>query len=168
MFLVLILIMLVMVAVTIMLPQFTGLAKYKKNPDYLAKKNEKLKDKELKAMKNQYNNNNNTYTYQAPDAELEGDDIIESKSSAFSGVRSRLHNLHTPNITESDIPIKLELVGESELKRRMGANKSVGRITNNLVKADPTSFDYDVDEFIDEENRKDREEEALKYGSADV
>jgi hypothetical protein len=170
MFLVLLLVMIIMVVVTLMLPQITGLAKYTTNPDYVSKKREKLKEKESKEKSR--SNTNTTYTYQAPDAELDADDAITSQTSAFSGVRSKLKNIHTPNITERDIPIKLELVGESELKRRVRKNDINGRITENVIKADPTSFDYDVDEFIDEENEKDVKESQInaqsKYGLAEV
>ncbi|KAG0673384.1 hypothetical protein C6P40_002958 [Pichia californica] len=165
MFLVIMGVMVVMVVVTIFLPQLSGLATYTNNPDYIKKQNEK---KESKAkISNQFTTEQHDL-YEAPDAYIDGDDIVKT-SSRFTSVRSTINKITHPNLTERDIPIKLELFGESDLKRRARSNKeNVGtNITN-----DPNNFDYDIDEFIDEENKKDEQEylEAAekKYGSANV
>lgn len=160
--------MVVMVAITIILPQLSGLATYTKNPDYIEKQKEKKKT-ELKSSSSQ--NSGNQYTYEAPDAELDGDELTSTNtSSRFNGVRSALNKITHPHLTEKDIPIKLELVGENELKRRVHSNKDNSK--GKVLTADPNNFDYDLDEFIDEENRKDQienqEEAQKKYGLADV
>lgn len=156
--------MVVMVAITISLPALSGLVTYKKNPEYVEKKRNRL---------NKMKNNSPAvsdaasvpYTYEAPDANFDIDDLVSSQSSAFSGVRSKLKNLHAPKITENDIPVKLELVGESELKRRVRGSHSRGKIA---VDINPTTYDYDIDELIDEELEKDREEAREKFGTSEV
>lgn len=163
--------MVLMVAATVMLPKITGLATYTKNPDYVQKKRERNHRED--DARNTQPSVSNTFTYEAPDANMEGDEVVESKTSAFSKVGSKLKKMaHAPNITESDIPIKLELVGENELKRRARKGKTTSTITPNVLKVDPTSFDYDIDEFIDDENERDyrdkQEEAQKKYGMAHV
>lgn len=154
--------MVIMVAITVMLPTVSGLVTYKKNPGYAAKKQEK---KNKRNTNDNVTTNSNGFTYEAPDADIDADDFVSSKSSAFSGVRSKLSKLHAPKITENDIPIKLELVGESELKRRArGVNKR-GKVDLNI---NPAAYDYDIDELIEEEMEKDEIEKRQMYGSNDV
>lgn len=157
-----------MVAITIMLPQLSGLATYTNNPDYIEKQKEK-KQAKLKSTSSQ--SLENQYTYEAPDAEMDGDELTSTNtSSKFSGVRSALNKITHPNLTEKDIPIKLELVGENELKRRVHSKKD--DFNGKILTSNPNNFDYDLDEFIEEENRKDQmeyqKEAQKKYGLADV
>lgn len=171
MFLIILVVMVVMVAITIMLPQLSGLATYTNNPDYIAKQRERkeAKNKSRPSQKFSGQQQQNAFTYAAPDADIEGDDqAVSSKSSAFKGVRSTLNKLAHPQLTESDIPIKLELVGENELKRRARRREEEPKKIN----ADPNNFDYDIDEFIDEENRKEvlesQQDAQRRYGMSDV
>lgn len=163
--------MVVMVAVTIMLPQLSGLTTYTNNPDYIAKQRERKEAKNKSRSSRDFSGQQqqNAFSYAAPDAEIEGEDqAVSSKSSAFRGVRSTLSKLAHPQITESDIPIKLELVGENELKRRARRREEEPKKIN----ADPNNFDYDIDEFIDEENRKEvlesQQDAQRRYGMSDV
>ena len=171
MFLILLVVMVVMVAVTIMLPQLSGLTTYTNNPDYIAKqrKRKEAKNKSRSSRDLLGQQQQNTFSYAAPDAEIEADDqAVSSRSSAFKGVHSTLSKLTHPQLTESDIPIKLELVGENELKRRARRREEEPKEIN----ADPNSFDYDIDEFIDEENRKEalesQQDAQRRYGMSDV
>lgn len=171
MFLIILIVIVVMVAVTIMLPQLSGLVTYTNNPDYIQKQKEK-KEAENKSRGLEHQTGlqqPNAFAYEAPDANLEGDDeILSSKSSAFKGVRSTLGKLTHPQLTESDIPIKLELVGENELKKRVRRKD----VESEKVNTDPNDFDYDIDEFIDEENKKDvvesQQEAQKRYGLSSV
>lgn len=177
MFLILLFAMVVMVLVIALLPQFTGLVKYTNNPDYIEKKRKKelLREEKLKeSQKNNYDNNNNTGYYQEPDQYI--DDETEgitssSKTSKFS-IRSKLNNLAHTQITEKDIPIKLELTGESELKRRVRGKNTNSIPISEVLKANPNNYDYDIDEFIEEENNnevlEEQQDAERKYGTYTV
>lgn len=165
--------MVLMVGVTIMLPQMSGLATYAKNPEYLKKQRERETERRNKGSDNYTSKDQaQSYTYEAPDAYIDGDDdVATSTSSAFKGVRSKLSKIAHAKVTESDIPVKLELFGENDLKRRAkrNAGNSVGKIGINN---DPNEYDYDLDAFIEEENINDsiqqQKEAARKYGTSDV
>lgn len=146
--------MLVMGAVTIMLPALSGLVTYKKNS---RKSQHQVSFKPVPAA-------DVPYTYTAPDADINVEDIVSSKTSALHDVRTKLGRLHAPKITEDDLPIKLELVGENELKKRVRGRKS-GVSTINL---DPAAYDYDVDDIIREELERDEEEKRQLYGKSEV
>lgn len=177
MFLLIILVMVIMVAITAALPQITGLAKYTSNPDYQLKKKEREDSEHSNREARSSASQTNSYVYQAPDADLDDDEITEEitsgTSSAFKGVRSTLKKIAETKITERDIPIKLELSGESELKRRARHGTDGKRLhVTGVTRADPTSYDYDIDELIDEENANDYKEKLksaqASYGRAEV
>lgn len=151
--------MVVMVAITVMLPAMSGLVTYKKNP-------RKVKHDESPQLGATASTSSAPYTYAAPDADYDAEDLVSSKSSALHDVRAKLGRLHAPKITENDLPIKLELVGENELKRRVrGKNSGAASRGVNL---DPAAYDYDVDELIEEELERDEEEKRKMYGKSEV
>lgn len=161
-----------MVGITIMLPQLSGLATYKKNPDYIAKRREKREAEYRNTSSKAAFQSERAYTYSAPDANIDGDDseaVTTSTASKFGTVRSTLNKFAHPNLTERDIPVKLELTGENELKRRVNREHSN---TLTPIHTDPNNFDYDIDEFIEEENQKDvlenQKEAESKYGLSEV
>lgn len=110
--------------------------------------------------------------YRAPDEDMDADNIdtaeVSGHNSGRRGVRATIKKIVQTPITESDIPIKLELIGEQDLKRRTRGDRNV----SGAAVVDPNSYDYDLDEFIEEENRIDemdrRNEERARYGNADV
>lgn len=164
MFLVIVFVMVVMVAITVVLPQISGVARYTNNPDYDAKKREKRSSVKSEQPEIQSN------VYRAPDEDFNSDNIDSAKVSGHNGrfgVRATIKKIVQTPITESDIPVKLEIVGEETLKRRVRGERSSGRAVT-----DPNSYDFNIDDFIEEENKRDemeRRNETLKmYGNADV
>lgn len=164
--------MIIMVGITIMLPQLSGLATYKKNPDYISKRREKREVEYKDAAANAAFQSERAYTYSAPDANIDGDNseaVTTSSASKFGTMRSTLNKFAHPNFTERDLPVKLELTGENELKKRLKRKSSS---TSTSIYSDPNKFDYDIDELIEEENQKDvlesKKEAESKYGLSEV
>ncbi|CAI8505523.1 unnamed protein product [Pichia kudriavzevii] len=143
MFLVLLFVMAVMVLAVVMLPTMSGLVTYTRT----SKHREELSSSQ---------SHKQTDFYETPDVEEEEEEEEELNSGKTSGLKAKLR------ITEADLPVKLELVGEGELKRRVRSTHK------GPTSGDPTVYDYDIDELIAEENAREEMEKRAVYGSADV
>ncbi|KAG7697600.1 hypothetical protein KL930_000345 [Ogataea haglerorum] len=130
------------VALVIFLPLLSGMFTYKPNPSYL----EKRKEKESEKLKSQ--NDDGYGGYVPPDEQLE---LEKQAKSSGSRIYSKISHL-----TQDDIPIKLQLQSHGELKNRT-ARKPVTTDSN------PNSFDYDLNELIDEDFESERAENSKVY-----
>ncbi|VEU19570.1 DEKNAAC100120 [Brettanomyces naardenensis] len=160
-FFVLFLVMLLMILVIVVLPQLSGVASYHSNPDYLRKQ----KEKELASLpdhKEPITTPIGSSTYIPPD-EVEGlsttTATAESAASHLKNFGSDVYNkVKTAKITHDDIPVKLSLSNEADLQQQI---RKRGRQNPAKANNDPNSYDYDLDELIDEELDNDKKETEI-------
>lgn len=81
---------------------------------------------------------------------------LEAKSRSSSSKFSKLK--HIPNVSKSDIPFKFAPNindGGSKVRNRKARNADID--------LNPSNYDYDIDELIEEENREDARERADEF-----
>ncbi|CAM9017623.1 unnamed protein product [Wickerhamomyces anomalus] len=81
---------------------------------------------------------------------------LEAKSSSRDSKFSKLK--HIPNVSKSDIPFKFAPKinnGDSKIRNRKAKNADID--------LNPSHYDYDLDELIEEENREDAEEKQREF-----
>ncbi|KAG7892830.1 hypothetical protein KL925_001004 [Ogataea polymorpha] len=135
------------IALVIFLPLLSGMFTYKPNPSYL----EKRKQTEVEKLKSHRDDGYGGYV--PPDEQLE---LEKQAKSSGSRIYSKISHL-----TPDDIPIKLQLQNQGELKSRT-ARKLVTTDSN------PNNFDYDLNELIDEELENERAEISNVYTSSSI
>lgn len=81
---------------------------------------------------------------------------LEAKSSSRDSKFSKLK--HIPNVSKSDIPFKFAPKindGDSKIRNR--------KVKNADIDLNPSHYDYDLDELIEEENREDAKEKQREF-----
>lgn len=130
------------IALVLYLPYSAGLATYK----YEKKPRSKAEEAEHDSVVNNYQG------YIPPDEEAALRKNQEDSHSFRVNVSKLKEKAH---VTSSDIPLKMRLQQDGNLRKR---NKERLNVDN-----DPNTYDYDIDEFIKEENEKAVEEQKREF-----
>lgn len=144
----------IIIVFVIVLPQLSGIATVKIQP----KRTFKASDDQDEPVTTEYQG------YVPPDEQKR----IEEQRLANAKRKSTLNTLKSfKNISKDDIPLKFKLNDNTGTQlRKRGANPVARKDSN------PTNFDYDLDELIDEELQNDERdrisENERKYYKGDV
>ncbi|OWB86808.1 hypothetical protein B5S33_g5522 [[Candida] boidinii] len=169
MFMIIIVCMLLMVVITAFLPLITGLAKYEKNKNY--KKNHKKDSTNAKNAANKYSEYiQSTGGYIPPDelnsnSNNNGNDSKDSSSKLSKSFGTGVYN-KLKDIQRDDLPVQLHLnVDDAKTSSSSSSGLRSRKNIKNLDVAssvDPNSYDYDLNDLIEEEIEDDRQERMSK------
>ncbi|QPG76805.1 hypothetical protein FOA43_004199 [Brettanomyces nanus] len=151
--------MVFMILVIVILPRLSGVATYVTNPDYIQKR----KDRDLTNISDRKQSEipQSSSAYIPPDE----DDSLGVTTATSEPASSQLRSIGSDvyqkvkevKITGDDIPIKLSLANEEDLRQQV-RRRDKASSAEDSVNSDPNKYDYDLDELITQESTKDRKD----------